>query len=156
MDTKETKKQINLMKSTTPILDDDIIINKCSVDINAAEEDSYRFYISTLLLALSYAFLELRHFSAALESLTECISMSENFLSDSYFRRSQARFYNKKSKEKDLQLALTDIKKAISLNPDSKIYNTHLKTLLKTIERVREFEKLRINCKIYLILLFIN
>ena len=141
---------MNLLKTTTPILDEEINIVKCFVDMNAAEEDSYRFNISTLLMALAYAFIELRHFTSAVECLTECISISENFLPDAYFRRSQVRFYNKKSKEEDLKLALNDVNKAISINANynSKIYNLHLKNVLSAARRFKEFENMKINSNI--------
>jgi tetratricopeptide (TPR) repeat protein len=141
---------MNLLKTTTPILDEEITFAKCFVDMNAIEGDSYRFYISTLLLALGYSFMELRHFTSALDCFTECISMSENFSSDAYFRRSQVRFYNKKSKEEDLNLALIDINKAISINSknNSKVYNIHLKNVLNEIKRYKDIENMRINSKL--------
>ena len=146
---------MNLLKTTTPILDEEINTVKCFRDMNVGEEDSYRFYISTLLLALGYTFIELRHFTSALECLTECISMSENFSSDAYFRRSQIRFYNKKSNEEDLNLALNDINKAISVNckNNSKLYNLHLKKVLNGIRRFKEIENMKINSNLFVLLL---
>jgi len=138
---------MNLLKTTTPVLDEEINFVKCFVDMNADEGDSYRFYISTLLLALGYAFIELRHFTSALDCFTECISISEKISSDAYFRRSQVRFYNNKSKEEELNLALIDINKAISINSknNSKLYNLHLNNIINGIKRFKENDNLRIN-----------
>lgn len=143
-----------MIKNTKPILDDDIITAKCSIESNALEEDSYRFYLSSLLLAMSYAFIELRHYSSAIESLTECISLSDNLLSEAYFRRSQARLYNKKSKTEDLFFALADIKKAISINKDSKIYLFQHKAITKKIEDVKAEENNKINSMSILVLFY--
>ena len=93
--------------------------------------------------------MELRHYSNAIETLNECITISDNLLSDSYFRKSQARFFNKNSKEEDLLLSLADIKKAIKINSDSKLYKTHQESILKMIEVVKENNCMKINCKFF-------
>jgi tetratricopeptide (TPR) repeat protein len=90
-----------------------------------------------LLLNLSYAYLELRHFKDALHCLDECEKYAEEKVADVFFRRSQVRSYNKLSSDEDLKLAMKDIKKAIELKKDISIYNEHL-MVLKTIMNKRE------------------
>lgn len=99
--------------------------------------------------------MELRHYSNAIETLNECITISDNLLSDSYFRKSQARFFNKNSKEEDLLLSLADIKKAIKINSDSKLYKTHQESILKMIEVVKENNCMKINCKFFFLKKFL-
>lgn len=144
---------MNLLKTTTPIIDNEIKIERCFMDVNTFEEDSYRFHLSTLLLALGYAFIQLRHFTSALDCFSECISISENFSSDAFFRRSQVRYYNKKSKEEDLRLALNDINMAISINSknNSKIYTKHFNNVTNAIKNFSEIENNRINGIIFVI-----
>jgi len=85
--------------------------------------------------------MELRHYKEALECLDECETLAENKVADVFFRRSQIRTYNKLASDNDLQLALSDIKKAIELKNDVKIYLEHLDILNKIIDKKKSTRK---------------
>lgn len=91
--------------------------------------------------------MELHHYTEALECLNECLE----YYSDSpdvYFRRSQARIYNKFSMEESNLLALIDIKKAIKLKSiEDKMYQEHLEKVEERIKQVKNENIARINGK---------
>lgn len=132
---KDSKKQEEFLKkpSLDPILDEDIIEKHVYLDDVAVEEDSYKACVVFNLMNLAYANMELRHYSTAIECLDECIPMADDKVPDLYFRRSQARTYNKFSDEEELDKALRDIDKAIQLKNDP-MYAEHKEILLKIIE----------------------
>lgn len=141
-----------LIREEIPILDDDIV-EKNSYDLNLnLDEDSYRFCIVNILLCMSYCYIELRHYSSAIDCLNDCVSYCEDNEKDpdAYLRRSQARMYNKFSDDAQLVLALADIQKAISLSvkSENKIYNDHYNILMKLIQTRKTIEKERIKSKI--------
>ncbi len=98
------------------------------------EDEQFSYSIFSILISLAYSYLELRHFSEALEYLNECIEYyNEN--PDTYFRRSQARIYNKFSDDESNLLALMDIQKAIKLkNGKCELYEEHLEKVENRIE----------------------
>jgi tetratricopeptide (TPR) repeat protein len=137
---KDKKKQEEFLKkpSLDPILDSDIIEKKVYLDDVKVEEDSYKACVVYLLMNLSYAYMELRHYSEAVDCLDECMEIAEDKVPDLYFRRSQARTYNSNSTEEELEKAFNDIEKAIQLKDDP-MYKEHRDILLKIIEsRVNE------------------
>lgn len=140
----------HLIREEIPILDDDIIEkNSRNLNINI-DDDSYRFCIVNILLCMSYCYIELRHYSSAIDCLNECISYSEDNdnYPDVYLRRSQARMYNKRSDDSQLVLALADIQKAISLSINgNKLYNEHYRILMKLIQARKHIEKEKIKSK---------
>jgi len=91
--------------------------------------------------------MELRHYKDALDCLNECEVEAGDKVADVFFRRSQVRTYNKLSSDEDFKLALFDIKKAISLKPEIKIYNKHLEILNKIIEKNEKTELERTKSK---------
>jgi len=97
------------------------------------EEDSYKASVVYLLMCLSYSYMELRHFSEAIECLDECIGIAGDKVPDLFFRRSQARALNKCSNDEQLHIAKADIEKAISLKKEQ-IYLEHYEKLKKIIE----------------------
>jgi len=99
----------------------------------AVEEDSYKASVVYLLMCLSYSYMELRHFTEAIECLDECIGIAGDKVADLFFRRSQARALNKCSNDEQLQIAKTDIEKAISLKKEQ-IYIDHYEKVKKIIE----------------------
>ena len=116
-------------------------------DSNLVETDSYAASIVFLLLNLSYTYLELNHYKDAIDCLNECVTLAEDKVADVYFRRSQARTYNKLSSNSDLKLAMEDILKAKELKPEVKIYSEHHDILNKIIETKKKTEIDRIKSK---------
>jgi len=87
------------------------------------------------LMCLSYSYMELRHFSDAVECLDECEAIAGDKVPDLFFRRSQARALNKCSNDEQLSLAKADIEKAISLKKEKEpIYVEHYEKVKKIIE----------------------
>jgi SOS response regulatory protein OraA/RecX len=132
-------------------LDDDIIECKCS-KIDEEEEDSDYPLCISLLLCLSYAYMELRHYHSAIDCLNECSTYSDDDNNcDIYFRKSQARMYNKKSTREELNLALIDAQKTLNIynknDKNSQIYTEHYQILKKFIEDKTNFEQERIKSK---------
>jgi tetratricopeptide (TPR) repeat protein len=127
-----------------PILDNDIKECKAFLDDVAVEEESYNASIVFLLMCLSNSYMELRHYSEAIDCLDECIGIAQDKVADLYFRRSQARTYNKLSTEEDLKIAKADIEKAISLNSKEQMYQEHFEKLKKISEekKVKTIEKI--------------
>jgi len=66
------------------------------------------------LKSLSYCYIQLRDYKEAIKCLDEAESLLGEKIPDIFFRRSQARLYNKNSSYEELILALKDIEKAIS------------------------------------------
>ena len=91
---------------------------------------------------LAYAHMEMRQYHCAIECLDECAEIAEDKVPDVYFRRSQARTYNRYSTYDELNLALDDIEKAIKLKSEEKIYKEHKEILLNIIKEKSE-EKLK-------------
>ncbi len=67
-----------------------------------------------ILKSLSYCYINLRDYKEAIKCLDEAEELLGEKIPDTYYRRSQARLYNKDSNLQDLLLALKDINKAIS------------------------------------------
>lgn len=108
-----------------------------------------------MLLNISSVYLEKRNFSEALKCLDEAEKIAGDKLPDVFFKRSQARTYNKYSSEKDLELAMQDIEQAfkslevfneknkdnfMSKNNKQIVYSEHKEILKKIIEK-REFNR---------------
>jgi hypothetical protein len=132
---KDKKRQQDLLKkpSLEAILDEDIEEKHVYLDNIKVEEDSFKACTVYLLMNLSSAYMELRHYSDSLDCLDECIQIAEEKVPDLFFRRSQARTFNKTSNQMELELAMQDIEKAISLK-DEAIYKEHKQTLQKILK----------------------
>jgi tetratricopeptide (TPR) repeat protein len=132
---KDKTRQENLLKrpSLDPILDDDIDEKIVYLDDIKVEEDSYKASVVYLLNNLSYAYMELRHYTEAIDTLDEALSIAEDKVPDLFFRRSQARACNKFSDNEELEKAMQDIDKAISLKDDP-LYHEHKQFLNKIKE----------------------
>lgn len=148
IDFKDVKKKnySKVLREQLAILDEDIVEGRCNkfnCMTHAIEEDSYRICIIKLLLSLSYAFMELRHYSNAIHCLNECINYDDS-MPDSFFRRAQARIYDRSSDEESLKIALEDLKKAITITPQ-KIFLEHYDILQNIIisKKRAEIEKLK-------------
>lgn len=145
---KDEKKKINLLKfsSLDPIFDTDIYQDLAKISDLVTEEDIYRYCLIYLLMAMSYSFMELRHFKEAIDCLDECIIYAGDKIADPYFRRSQARMCNKFSDDEQLLLALADIQKAKSISNDNK-YEENYQKLISLIEEKKKIEFEKIDCK---------
>ena len=89
---------------------------------------------------MAYAHMELRQYSCAIECLDECEQIAEVKVADVFFRRSQARTYNRNSTDAELALAMADIEKAIKLKDTETIYKEH-KEILEKIMKERNDER---------------
>jgi hypothetical protein len=129
------KKRIISEGLTDSILDTDIILKNVYIDDDKTSRlfESYDACLVYLLMNLSSAFMELRHYQEAIGCLDECESICGEKIPDFLFRRSQARTYNKFSNENDLNLALKDIERAMALS-NCEIYEEHFKILSYLIE----------------------
>ena len=114
---KDKKRQADFVvkPSLEGILDEEIEEKQVYLDAPEAEEESYLACVIYLLEIMAYCHIELRHYSSAIECLDEAIKMSKDQVPNAYFRRAQARIYNRNSKKEDLELAKEDINKAIYL-----------------------------------------
>lgn len=132
---KDSKKKTEYLTSPTldPVLDIDIIECKAFLDDVNVQESSYKASIVFLLICLTNCYMELHHYSEAIDCLDECLTIAEDKVPDLYFRRSQARSYNKCSNDEDLQKAMVDIDKAISLKNEA-IFSEHKEKLIKIQE----------------------
>jgi hypothetical protein len=95
---------------------------------------------------LSSAYIELRHYQEAISCLDECESICGEKIPDIFFRRSQARTYNKFSNEIELNIALKDIEKAMVIR-NCEIYDEHFKILRHLIKdrgntKINKFESM--------------
>jgi tetratricopeptide (TPR) repeat protein len=133
-----------LLREKIPIIDEDIVEEDCNYSNSL--DDEFRFSLINILLCISYCYMELRHFSSAIDCLNECVNLSDDNRPDVYLRRSQARSYNKFSDENYLVIALADIQKALSLSGenDEKIYDEHYKIIMNLIKNKKALEKERI------------
>jgi tetratricopeptide (TPR) repeat protein len=143
---KDKKRQEEFLKkpSLDPILDSDIEVKQVYLDDVQVEEDSFKACVVFLLLNMSYAYMELRHFYEAIECLDECEKIAEDKISDVYFRRSQARAYNRSSCDEELEIAIADIDKAINVMKKEEnlpMYKEHKEILMKIIKK-RNLEKI--------------
>lgn len=105
------------------------------LDDVAVEKDSYEACLVYLLKNLGYTYMELRHYTEALDCFDEALEIAGDRVPDIYFRRSQARTYNKFSKEQEYEMAKEDIEKAIKLKDDEIIFKEHLEILNKILEK---------------------
>ena len=132
------KKRIITDGLTDSILDTEIIFKNVYIDDDKTSRlfESYDACLVYLLLNMSSAYMELRHYQEAISCLDECESICGEKIPDVLFRRSQARTYNKFSNENDLNLALKDIERAMVLR-NCEIYEEHFKILSYLIEDKR-------------------
>ena len=114
---KDIKRQENFLKkpSLDGILDEDINIKSCYVDAPEGQEESFKSCVVYTLEIMAYCFIELRHYTSAISCLDECEKIAGDLVPDVFFRRTQARMYNKNSNESEILKAKADIEKAIKL-----------------------------------------
>lgn len=114
---KDKKRQADFVvkPSLDGVLDEEIEEKHVYLDAPDVEEESYKACVIYLLEIMAYSYMELRHYSCAIECLNECAEIAGNLVPDVYFRRAQARMYNKNSTDEDIKLAKEDMEKAIKL-----------------------------------------
>ena len=123
---KDAKRQENFLKkpSLDGILDEDINVKSCYIDAPEGQEESFKSCVVYTLEIMAYCFIELRHYTSAISCLDECEKIAGDLVPDVFFRRAQARMYNKNSNESEIMKAQEDIEKAIKLGEQ---YNIDIK-----------------------------
>ena len=114
---KDKERQKNFIKkpSMNAILDDDIEIKSCYMDEPKAEEESYKSCVVYILLVMAYCFIELRHYSSAINCLNECEKEAGDLVPDVFLRRAQALICKKNISKIELEKAEKDLEKSIQL-----------------------------------------
>ena len=114
---KDKERQKNFIKkpSMNAILDDDIEIKSCYMDEPKAEEESYKSCVVYILLIMAYCFIELRHYSSAINCLNECEKEAGDLVPDVFLRRAQALICKKNISKIELENAEKDLEKSIQL-----------------------------------------
>ena len=138
----------NIVQKQRAIVDGDII--KRSSYLNSTDDDdTFNDCICSILLSISYCFLQMRHYKNTVDCLDECLEIDENNVI-ALFRRSQAWMYNKNSKYGDLEKSLQDIEKVLSIYKESgaalpHLYKEQEESIKELIEQKRreEMEQIR-------------
>jgi len=123
---KDKKRQADFVikPSLDGILDEEIEEKKCYLDAPDVEEESYKACVIYVLEIMAYCHMELRQYTNAIECLDECEEVAGNLVPDVFFRRAQARMYNKNSTDEDMKKAKEDIERAIKFGEK---YNEEIK-----------------------------
>ena len=121
---KKRQEDFIIKPSLDGILDDEIEEKSCYLDAPDVEEESFKACIINVLQVIAYCHMELRQYTNAIECLDECEEIGKNLVPDIFFRRAQARMFNKRSTDEELQKAKADIEKAIQLG---KVFNEEIK-----------------------------
>ena len=142
---KDKKRQAEFIikPSLDGILDDEIEEKKCYLDAPDVEEESYKACVIYILEIMAYCHMELRQYTNAIECLDECEELAGNLVPDVFFRRAQARMFNKNSTDEDLLKAKSDIEKAI------KFGKVHNEEIIKKYGDKMNFYKRPIDLEIY-------
>ena len=114
---KDKERQKNFIKkpSMNAILDEDIEIKTCYMDEPKAEEESFKSCVVYILLVMAYCFIELRHYSSAINCLNECEKEAGDLVPDVFLRRAQALICKKNISKIELEKAEKDLEKSIQL-----------------------------------------
>ena len=114
---KDKERQKNFIKkpSMNAILDEDIEIKSCYMDEPKTEEESYKSCVVYILLVMAYCFIELRHYSSAINCLNECEKEAGDLVPDVFLRRAQALICKKNISKIELENAEKDLEKSIQL-----------------------------------------
>ena len=112
---KERQKNFIIKPSMNAILDSDVDIKKCNMDDPKSQEESFKSCVVYILLIMSYCFIELRHYSSAINCLNECEEEAGDLVPDVFLRRAQALMNKKTATKIELQKAEEDLEKSIIL-----------------------------------------
>ena len=122
--------------SPIPILDQNITERKISLAIN--DEEKYKACLIYILEMMAICYIELRHFSYAVQCFDECINIEKNNISDIYFGRAVARLKNRKISKKEVMLAKKDINKAIELIEKNNVKNPYYYLVKEELNKINE------------------
>ena len=120
---KERQKNFIIKPSMNAILDSDIDVKKCNMDDPESQEESFKSCVVYILLIMSYCFIELRHYSSAIQCLNECEEEAGDLVPDVFLRRAQAIMSKKNLSKIELEKAGMDLEKGINL---AKKFNSEL------------------------------
>ena len=121
---KKRQSEFIVKPSLDGILDEEIEEKKCYLDAPDVEEESYKACVIYILEIMAYCHMELRQYTNAIECLDECEELAGNLVPDVFFRRAQARMFNKNSTDEDLLKAKDDLERAIKFGEK---YNEEIK-----------------------------
>jgi len=111
-----------LTRALATVLNDDNVELHDGEEITESNEiDMRNSMLLNIYLSLACAYLKLNHYSTAIVACEEGLKLSQNS-SQLYFRRSQARAYNKGATLDDLYKAKDDIEKAIEVKHHEKLF----------------------------------
>lgn len=96
-----------------PILDENITLKTLEISEDF-ELGSSKTVLCYILKSLSYCYMNIRDYKEAIKCLDEAEELLGEKIPDIFYRRSQARLFNKDSNYSDLLSALKDINKAIA------------------------------------------
>ena len=124
-DENKNMKEKNIKKEQNKINKNKIIENEIKKEEQKNEEDeieelykydliNFKKTMQLLLKRMGYCYIHLCSFSEAIECFNEAFKYVDDDCPDFYFRRAQAKIYNKSSNLKDLKNALGDLNKALS------------------------------------------
>lgn len=109
-------------RAFTSILSDDTVELHDGEDVKEQNEVDMRIsMLVNIYMALACAYLKNNHYSMAITAIEDGLKLN-NLTSQLYFRRSQARAYNKSSTLEDLVKAKEDIEKAIEIKHYEKLF----------------------------------
>lgn len=155
---KDKKREAQLFSkiyeiNKNPIIDDDIVVKTVKINKRAQYEvNNLNSAMLFVLKALSYCYIHLRAYSEAIKCIDEAFEYCDDSLPDLYFRRAQARMFNKYSTIEELKKALTDFKKAQRRKRNEKTIDDQCDLLCKMIKEKEEKEFNKIKSNKYLLL----
>jgi tetratricopeptide (TPR) repeat protein len=107
-----------------PILDEHVVVKEKDLGDDQCEIEMRTNLVVTLLMSQAYCLLKLHHYTEAIRCLDYAIELAP-IAADAYFRRSQARTYNRLATIAELRMAVDDANKALERRPKDKIYHKH-------------------------------
>ena len=118
---KENKKDNNIQNNNKNIIKEKNTKNEEKKNDDDEMEELYKYDLinfnktmQLLLKRMGYCYIHLCSFSEAIECFNEAFKYVDDECPDFYFRRAQAKIYNKASNLSDLKNALGDLNKALS------------------------------------------
>ena len=131
-----------------PIVDDDVVIKTIKLNKKMQNEiNSFNSALTFLLKAMCYCYIHLRAYSEAVKCIDEAFEYADDSLPDLYYRRAQARMYNKFSSIEDLRKAEKDLKAAKQRKKGEQTIEDEYKKLIDMIKQKEEKEITRIKSK---------
>lgn len=145
---------INLIRAY-PIIDDDIVYKTVKYNRkDKNESNNFNHSLCYTLKAMSYCYFNLRLFTQAVKCLDEAIEYSQDSLEEVYFRRAQARMFNKYSSFDELNLALKDLNMVDTNQEGNQLrINTHI-TMVNSFIKQKKVDRVAKIKSILLILFY--